>query len=959
MRQLNGLHITHVAYISTICSLQVYPLKLLSNIQLRCPFSRGSLKASSTTDTQKMKLPRIIGQLSVPDHLPQDDEEMPYFWFQHFWCLLFNWVCRFRLVVSPPQMTVLSLLTANLCSAVKQVAFRVDLNYGFLFSSKVLTFTRPFKYKIELEEVIKRETHGDFNKALLAMLSAKRDETTEVNMEMAKKDAKVLFEAGEGVGKADVSTFINILTTRSGPQLSKSESQKCLNVPFVGFYHYATISDLTLPKALQLELKGDIEDCLIDIGRRRAVSHTCIYLNLKLHSCMSRQHLDSVIFKRDLLLSLSLCPETRSRNRHVVSYVTYTEASWLYGRLTRYIVLLILSKVLKALGIFESYDILKVVHIVQFIFILKLGSAVILLVFQKPFSSGKGISKRQWIKLVKHAILSCVISLLGFFGLTLCGPLRTLLLFEHSDMVVLALLAVLFTNSGGGPSKTRGAAFFIIAVICLLLFDNDHLMAKMGDHHPEGHHDSALTHFLYTTISLLGVADHKGGVVLLVVSLCLKVGFHTASRKLSVEIGGAKRLYALDNLVSAVVLLPWVVVLSATTESKVDSWSSLIFPFGMIVFSVMILEFYVEAVCTAKMEAPRCARYGAFALFLSALMLANFWTHPLTDQLRSMSKPPQQVSTEHVLSGGVIVSSVFFIMGRFPCVFVQAFTFVELFYGVWTNSLGLISDGFHMLFDCSALVLGLFAALMTRWKATRIFSYGYGRVEILSGFINGLFLMVIAFFVFVESVTRLLDPPNINTDMLTPVSVGGLLVNLVGICAFRVYLHVLADTLGSVGVIISTILIRQFGWLIADPICSLFIATLIFLSVIPLLKDACEVLLLRTPPEHEKDLNSALEKIEKIEGVLSYRDPHFWRHSASVVAGTIHLQVMSDVVEQRIIQQVTAILKDAGVNNLSVQVEKEAYFQHMSGLSAGFQDVLAMTRQMASMKYPNDGTLIM
>uniref|UniRef100_A0A1A8FYQ4 Zinc transporter n=2 Tax=Nothobranchius korthausae TaxID=1143690 RepID=A0A1A8FYQ4_9TELE len=749
------------------------------------------------------------------------------------------------------------------------------------------------------------------------------------------------------------------------------------------------------------------------------------------------------------------------------------------SRLSRYIVLLIISKVLKALGIFESYDILKVVHIVQFIFILKLGSAVVLLFFQKPFSSGKVISRSQWIKLVKHAVFSCIISLLGFFGLTLCGPLRTLLLFEHSDVVIVALLGVLFTNSGGGPSKTRGAAFFIIAVICLLLFDNDDLMVKMGDHHhPEGHHDSALTHFLYTTISFLGVADHKGGVVLLVASVCLKVAFHTASRKLSVEIGGCKRLYALDNLVSAAVLLPWVVVLSATTESKVESWSSLIPPFGMIIFSVMILEFYVEAVCSAKMEAPRCARYGTAALFLSALLLANFWTHPITDQLRSMSKPPQQVSTEHVLSGGVIVSAVFFIMSSsilsspsrrgqkgtlvgyspegtplynfmgdalqhtsqsvprfikdslkqileeydsrqifyFLCLNL-AFTFVELFYGVWTNSLGLISDGFHMLFDCSALVLGLFAALMTRWKATRIFSYGFGRVEILSGFINGLFLMVIAFFVFVESVTRLLDPPNINTDMLTPVSVGGLLVNLVGICAFShahshggkscssqdhghshgehahgghghahgghghahgghghahssgsrgmnanmrgVFLHVLADTLGSVGVIISTILIRQFGWLIADPICSLFIATLIFLSVIPLLKDACEVLLLRAPPEHEKELNGALEKIEKIEGVLSYRDSHFWRHSASVIAGTIHLQVMADVVEQRIVQQVTAILKDVGVNNLSVQVEKEAYFQHMSGLSTGFHDVLAMTQQMESMKHLNDGTCIM
>lgn len=62
------------------------------------------------------------------------------------------------------------------------------------------------------------------------------------------------------------------------------------------------------------------------------------------------------------------------------------------------------------------------------------------------------------------------------------------------------------------------------------------------------------------------VPSRQGGVVLLVASLCLKVGFHTAARKLSVEIGGAKRLYALDNLVSAVVLLPWVIVLSATTD---------------------------------------------------------------------------------------------------------------------------------------------------------------------------------------------------------------------------------------------------------------------------------------------------------------------------------------------------------------------------------------------------------
>ncbi|XP_038621721.1 zinc transporter 5 [Tachyglossus aculeatus] len=745
-------------------------------------------------------------------------------------------------------------------------------------------------------------------------------------------------------------------------------------------------------------------------------------------------------------------------------------------RLTKYIVLLCFSKFLKALGLFESYDLLKIVHIVQFVFILKLGSAFFMVLFQKPFSSGKTITRHQWIKIVKHAIAGCVITLLWFFGLTLCGPLRTLLLFEHSDIVVVSFLSVWFTGSGGGPTKTRGAAFFIIAVICLLLFDNDDLMAKIAEH-PEGHHDSALTHLLYTVIAFLGVADHKGGVLLLVLALGLKVGFHAASRKLSIDVGGAKRLQALSHLVSTLLLCPWVIVLSATTESKVEWWPSLAMPFATAIFSVVILDFYVDSLCSVKMEASRCARYGAFLVVLSALLFGNFWTHPITDRLRAMNKPAHRASTEHVLSGGVVVSAVFFMLAAnilsspakkgqkgtlvgyspegtplysfmgdalqhgshsvprfikeslkqileesdsrqifyFLCLNL-VFTFVELFYGVLTNSLGLISDGFHMLFDCSALVMGLFAALMSRWKATRIFSYGYGRIEILSGFINGLFLMVIAFFVFVESVARLIDPPELDTHMLTPVSVGGLVVNLVGICAFShahahvhgasqggchghdhshphhghgyglshshgdhghshghahgatggmnanmrgVFLHVLADTLGSVGVIVSTVLIEQFGWFIADPLCSLFIAGLIFLSVIPLIKDACQVLLLRLPPEQEKELNGALAKIRTIEGLLSYRDPHFWRHSASVVAGTIHVQVMADVTEQRIVQQVSGVLKDAGVSNLTIQVEKEAYFQHMSGLSTGFHDVLAMTKQMESLKYYRDGTYIM
>lgn len=213
----------------------------------------------------------------------------------------------------------------------------------------------------------------------------------------------------------------------------------------------------------------------------------------------------------------------------------------------------------------------------------------------------------------------------------------------------------------------------------------------------------------------------------------------------------------------------------------------------------------------------------------------------------------------------------------------QAFTFVELLYGVWTNSLGLISDGFHMLFDSTALLVGLYASLMSRWKPTRLYSYGYGRVEVLSGFVNGLFLVVIALFVFEAALDRIVDPPSVSTDRLLFVSVAGFLVNLIGIVTFSrshthshgghthntnmqgVFLHVLADTMGSVGVIVSSLLIQQFGWYIADPICSLFIAILILISILPLLKESAEILLLATPSHLtiHKTLNKVSFRIER------------------------------------------------------------------------------------------------
>jgi len=109
------------------------------------------------------------------------------------------------------------------------------------------------------------------------------------------------------------------------------------------------------------------------------------------------------------------------------------------------------------------------------------------------------------------------------------------------------------------------------------------------------------------------------------------------------------------------------------------------------------------------------------------------------------------------------------------------FMFVEMMYGFITNSLGLISDACHMLFDCTALLIGLYAAVISKWEANPLYSYGFGRAQVVSGFTNSVFLVFVSIMVFMESLERFSEPPEIKTDRLLLVSVLGFLVNMVGV----------------------------------------------------------------------------------------------------------------------------------------------------------------------------------
>ncbi|CAB0009529.1 unnamed protein product [Nesidiocoris tenuis] len=284
-----------------------------------------------------------------------------------------------------------------------------------------------------------------------------------------------------------------------------------------------------------------------------------------------------------------------------------------------------------------------------------------------------------------------------------------------------------------------------------------------------------------------------------------------------------------------------------------------------------------------------------------------------------------------------------------------SFAFVELTYGIWTNSLGLISDAFHMFFDCTGLLAGLAASVITKWKPNDRFQFGYVRAEVLAGFVNGLFLIFIAFFILSEAVERAIEPPRSETR--TPVCrvvygphrqfdrhlriptrshnhnhghfhgsndhshshsspSSGQSQIMKG-----VLLHIIADTLGSVGVIISSLLVQYFGWMRADPICSIFIAVLIALSVMPLIRDSVLVLMQRQPVSLDNVLPQYYQKVMQLAGVYSIQEPHFWTLCSDTYVGAMKLEVSKAADPKYIVSHTQMIFAAAGVKQLYVQLD--------------------------------------
>ncbi|TAL17637.1 cation transporter [bacterium] len=261
-----------------------------------------------------------------------------------------------------------------------------------------------------------------------------------------------------------------------------------------------------------------------------------------------------------------------------------------------------------------------------------------------------------------------------------------------------------------------------------------------------------------------------------------------------------------------------------------------------------------------------------------------------------------------------------------------SFMIVEFIGGWLTNSLALISDAGHMLNDAAALGLGFFAVKLGEKPPSMTKTFGYRRVEILAALLNGLTLWVIVGMILHEAWLRMQSPQEIRPVGMMAVAAAGLAINLLSAKVLHshkeaslnvkgAFLHVLADTLGSLGAIVAGLIIWQTGWTFADPLMSFAICALILASSWGFLKESTHVLLLGVPAHLE--FSKVEEAILTTEGVCCVYDLHIWSIQPGTEALSAHVVIAEGFDErEKVLRTLTSTLKEQlGISHVTLQLE--------------------------------------
>lgn len=261
-----------------------------------------------------------------------------------------------------------------------------------------------------------------------------------------------------------------------------------------------------------------------------------------------------------------------------------------------------------------------------------------------------------------------------------------------------------------------------------------------------------------------------------------------------------------------------------------------------------------------------------------------------------------------------------------------AFVLVEVFYGLVADSLALLTDAGHNLSDVLGLLLAWGAAALAAKQPSLRRTYGWSRATILASLLSGLLLFAAVGAIAWEAVGRFAQPvvPEGKTMMI--VAGIGVVINTVTALFFfsgkdrdlnirGAYLHMAADAAVSLGVVISGAVILSYGLAWVDPMISLVIAAVIFISTWGLLRDSANLAVDAVP--RGVDPRAVREYLGTQPGVADLHDLHIWAMSTTDTALTAHLVMPATPPDDTFLQGVTeGLRKRFGINHATIQVER-------------------------------------
>jgi cobalt-zinc-cadmium efflux system protein len=250
--------------------------------------------------------------------------------------------------------------------------------------------------------------------------------------------------------------------------------------------------------------------------------------------------------------------------------------------------------------------------------------------------------------------------------------------------------------------------------------------------------------------------------------------------------------------------------------------------------------------------------------------------------------------------------------------------------GFLYDSVGLLSDAGHNMSDVVSLVLAMLAFRLSKIHASKKYTYGYKKATILVSLVNAIILIVAVFFIVVESIEKIITPQSINGVAVVWTAAIGVIINAATAWLFvrdknkdlnikGAYLHMVADALVSVGVVVSGIIIMTTGWSLIDPVIGLIIAAVIVFSTWNLLRESLNLSIDGVPSGINYE--SIKQIIMSNADVKEIHHLHIWALSTTQNALTTHI-VLSDIDRMETVKtDIRQLLRKAGIDHATLEFE--------------------------------------